>query len=336
MYIMFLSHNLCHYYISNVCNICVYTDTTLDMKKTHRIRDYGNALNQTVNPPNCSLLFNGDQDEINRVNKWKSKIWTVMSNDQFYQQPSSCDWIRTKFEKSYYVSKEENDFPLAFAINVHNSPQQIFRFLQVIYRPHNVYCIHYDQKSEESFKKVMRSIADCLPNVIIPNKIENVVRGWHTVVDAQMNCMSDLYRLRDIYPWRYVTTLCGKEVPLKTNREIVQTLIKLNGTSAVKLVNTSKGERKSHWTVKRILSRKTNRVKRRSEVTLGPPPYNLVMRKSWAYFSLSAQFVYYLLRSEKASVFRRFTEDTFVPEEYFIPSLFATKGINNQSDGGSN
>ena len=280
--------------------------------------------NQTVAPPNCRLLFKGDKDEISRVEKWKNQKWTIPSNEQFYQKVSSCDWIKAEFNRTYYVSEDEKNFPLAFDLNVHNSPQQIFRFLQVINRPHNVYCIHYDQKSGESFKKAMTAIADCLPNVIVASKIENVVRGWHTIVDAQMNCMSDLYKLRDRYPWRYVTTLCGKEVPLKTNKEIVRTLMKLNDTSAVELKQVPKGEKKAYWTYKYLLSR--NRVKRKSQIKLRPPPYNLVMSKSLAYFSLSAQFVDFLLHNEKAIVFRKFTEDTFVPEEHFIPTLFATTG----------
>ena len=282
--------------------------------------------NQTVAPPNCRLLFKGDRDEVSRVEKWKSQKWTIPPNEQFYQKVSSCDWIKAEFKKVYYVSEDEKKFSLAFALNVHNSPQQIFRFLQVIYRPHNVYCIHYDQKSEESFKKVMRSLADCLPNVIIPNKIEDVVRGWHTVVDAQMNCMSDLYKLRDRYPWRYVTTLCGKEVPLKTNREIVRTLMKLNGTSAVNLADYSKSEI-GYWTFKHVLSGKTTKyVKRKKKIKLGQIPYNLTMKKSLAYYSLSAPFVDFLLHNEKSLFFRRFTEQTFIPEEHYVPTLFAMKG----------
>ena len=96
-------------------------------------------------------------------------------------------------------------------------------------------------------------ISACLPNVIIPHKIENVVRSWHTVVDAQMNCMEDLYKLRHIFPWKYVITLCGKEVPLRTNREMVDTLQKLNGTSAVGLAHNSPHEYR-YWKFKHSLN----------------------------------------------------------------------------------
>ena len=197
----------------------------------------------------------------------------------------------------------------------------------MIYRPHNVYCIHYDQKSVESFKKVMRSLADCLPNVIIPYKIEDVVRGWHTVVDAQMNCMSDLYRLRDLYPWKYVMTLCGKEVPLKTNWEMVQTLMKLNGTSSVGTFFSTKMESDYFWKFKHVLADgKAGRWAKVTNQSLGPVPYNLTVMKSLAYYSLSVSFVDFLLNDKRAIVFRKFMDQTHIPEEHFVATLFCMKG----------
>ena len=280
-----------------------------------------------IEPPNCTLLFRGDQNETSRISScWKEQHWTVPTDEQFFSV-SSCDWIKKGFDKEHYISEEEKNFPLAFALNVYNSPQQIFRFLQVIYRPHNMYCIHYDQKSEESFKKVMRSLADCLPNVIIPSKTESVIRSWHTVVDAQMNCMSDLNKLRDRYPWRYVITLCGKEVPLRTNREMVQTLKKLNGTSAVQLVGFNEYERTYYWKYKSILTDSGEVTL--TDIALGPVPFNISMAKSYAYYGLSATFVDFVLHNNRAKALRKFTEDTILPEEHFVASLFSMTGEGN-------
>ncbi len=125
---------------------------------------------------NCSHIFEGNPVELKKA--------ATVSLSELNGFINSCDWIRKEFNR-HYVSEEELKFPLAFALNTYNSAYQIFRFLKIIYRPHNVYCIHYDQKSEESFKKLMIYISICLPNVIVPSKIENVVWGWHT----QMNCM---------------------------------------------------------------------------------------------------------------------------------------------------
>ena len=277
----------------------------------------------TILPPNCSLLFKGDSDEMKRVNNARiEKIWPIPSDNEFYRYACNCDWIKKELDSGYYVSEQERQFPLAFALNVYQSPYQIFRFLKVIYRPHNLYCIHYDKKSSEPFKKLMVTIADCLPNVIVPNKIEDVIWGWHTIVDAQMNCIEDLYKMRHTFPWKYTITLCGKEVPLRTNREMVHTLSKLNGTSAIKLFSTKNDQLR--WTYKHKLNGK--RVKQLSS-KLGPIPFNLTIAKSTAYHGLSESFVNYLLHDKEAVKFRRFMEDTKIPDEHFVATLFNRTGI---------
>ena len=203
--------------------------------------------------PNCTLLFKGDKDEISRVleiNKRESGL----SNTDFYNKAKYCSWLIKEFGRQYYISETERQFPLAFAITVYDAPQQIFRFLKVIYRKHNIYCVHYDKKSDPRFKQLIIQLAKCLPNVIVPSVIENVIWGWHTIVDAQMNCYEELFKVRNKYPWKYVINLCGKEVPMRTNREMVYTLSKLNGTSAVQLLrNGNKDRQKTRYTLIKLM-----------------------------------------------------------------------------------
>ncbi len=274
---------------------------------------------------NCSLLFNGDPEEIERDKSIDQRSkWPVPSDKDFYYEANSCAWILNQLDPGYYVSEEEKQFPLAFAISVYQSPYQIFRFLKVIYRPHNLYCLHYDKKSNEAFKKLMTTIAECLPNVIVPKKIVDVVRGWHTVVDAQMNCLNDLYELRNRFPWQYAMTLCGKEVPLRTNKEIVNTLQKLNGTSGVKL-DRLKGYEPAYWVSKIFLGDEKQILL--SKERLQPVPFNLKMAKSLTYVSLPERFVKYLLQNNTAIQFQKFLEDTQIPEEHFVSTLAVQKGI---------
>ena len=154
----------------------------------------------------------------------------------FLHKTDNCSWIREEFSNNYFVTDAERDFPIAYAININKFPHQIFRFLKVIYRPHNLYCLHYDSKTDLMTKQIMLNLASCLGNVIIPRKTENVYWGWYTLEETYLSCFSDLMLARELYPWRYVITLCGKELPLRTNAEIVSMLEPLNGTSSVELV----------------------------------------------------------------------------------------------------
>ena len=124
-----------------------------------------------------------------------------------------------------------------------------------------------------------------------------------------------------------MTTLCGKEVPLKTNWEMVQTLMKLNGTSSVGAFSNTKYESDYYWKFKHVLTDgKGGRWAKLTNQSLGPVPYNLTVMKSLAYYSLSVSFVDFLLNDEIAIVFRKFMDHTHIPEEHFVSTLFCMKG----------
>ena len=272
---------------------------------------------------NCTLLFKGDKKEVSKVLKAnrKNRNNIMSSSDlEFYNKANHCSWLIKEFDRQYYVSETELQFPLAFALNVYNAPQQIFRFLKVIYRKHNVYCIHYDQKSDPRFKQLILQLAKCLPNVIVPSVIENVIWGWHTIVDAQINCFDALLKVQTQYPWKYVITLCGKEVPLRTNREMVHSLSKLNGTSAIELHPV---DYPSRFEFQHVL--RNGRVKKTNK-KLGNIPYNLKMQKSTAYMGLTVPFVQFLLHNETAINFRKFMDQTLIPDEHYIATLFTAPG----------
>ena len=128
------------------------------------------------------------------------------------------------------MTQEEEDFPLAFSLLVFCCPYQVEKLLRAIYRPQNYYCIHVDSKAKESFKKCMFSLANCLPNVFIAEKLELVRWGTFGVVKAELSCMKDLLHYKK---WKYLINLTGQEFPLKTNLQLVRILKILNGANDI-------------------------------------------------------------------------------------------------------
>ena len=291
----------------------------------------GRLMYKSQVPKNCSLLFSGDEKEGERVREENDKHpLEILPDSLLLNITSSCEWVKDEFLNNFYVSSEEKQFPLAFSISVYTSPQQILRFLKDIYRPHNAYCIHYDDKSKIEVKRIFNNLVDCLPNIFVPTEIEKVFRGWHTVVDAQVHCFEQLLSIREQYPWEYVTTLCGKELPLRTNREMVQIFTSLNGTSAVKASIIPEWEThyiKYKWELDPNRQSNTNEVQVfRTHVKNGPVPFNLTVYKGAAYYGLSFKFVRFLVSDEKVAVLRKYLEDTRVPEEHFVPTVFRMPG----------
>lgn len=307
--------------VYNSSNYTYYLPQHLDFRFKPWNKDlyYYTKVNHTIQI-NCTLLFEGNTTEINKVQEAKESFGHF-SDSYFYDGAENCSWIRDEFNDIFYTSDHERNFPLAFSINVHESPQQIFRFLKAIYRSHNLYCIHYDMKADEKFKRLIMKMAVCLPNIIVPTKIEDVVWGWHTVLDAQMNCFEDLLNLHDQYLWKYVITLCGKEVPLRTNREMVDILLKLNDTSSVYLRRNTDSTR---WTHEHFVN-KFGKVSKTGE-KLGPIPFNLEIQKSLAYYGLTVTFVKFLLHDNKSVTFRKFIDNVESSEEHFVSTLFKIPG----------
>ena len=275
-------------------------------------------------PRNCAALFSGtNQTEISRVTE-ANKNWNSSEYDQkfakLFLDPEDCEEIRAEFDENFYISGEELSFPLAFSMNVHSDPQQIVRFLKFIYRPHNAYCIHYDQKSSSEVKKVISTLANCLQNVIIPKKIVSIVYGCYPILEAQLNCMSDLLKLRRRFPWKYVTTLCGKELPLRTNREMVCFLRRMKGLPVVYTseFSTQDYSQKLHYT---SIDTEKDRCKSTSKFQSKPVPYDMKLLKTMAYFSLPPNFTDFVIHGTEARALYEFVKPIRSPEEAFYGTL---------------
>ena len=285
-------------------------------------------------PRNCAALFTGtNQTEISRVTEanrnWNSSEYDLKFANLFLDS-EGCEEIRTEFDRNFYTSDEELSFPLAFSINIHSGPQQIVRFLKAIYRPHNVYCIHYDQKSSSEVKRVFSTLNKCLHNVFIPRRLLSISWGCHPILDAQLSCMSALLKLRRKFRWKYVTTLCGKELPLRTNREMVSFFKGMEGHPVIHTSEFS-SEDYSYKFHRTRIDPKTNSCKSTNELQTAPVPYGMKLLKTMAYFSLTPEFTDFVTHSTKARALYEFVKPIRSPEEAFYGTLLHA-WINSKSE----
>ena len=204
------------------------------------------GLVTAVQPPveaNGQLLKTGNSTEQERVQS-ELKTWTNKETiDEFYTKVQRCSYVRNLLSsENFYTSDTERNFPLAYAILFHDSPQQIMRLLRVIYRPHNVYCLHPDGKANKNLIQAFRKLASCFNNIFIPDNLVEVTYAHISMVDAQLKCFRYLVYGYQHFQWKYANILCGKELPFYSNRVMVfcrivcyDTLSKLNGDSVVNL-----------------------------------------------------------------------------------------------------
>jgi len=111
-------------------------------------------------------------------------------------------------EDDNYISDAEKNYPVAYGVLAHNKAKQLAHLLSSIYAPQNLYCVHVDLKSSEAFKSAVRAITQCLPNVFLSSRSEEVVYASFSRLQADINCMDDL--LSSDVPWKHLINLCGQ------------------------------------------------------------------------------------------------------------------------------
>ncbi len=223
------------------------------------------------------------------------------------------------------LSKEEQDFPLAFIITIHKELETFVRLLRAIYAPQNVYCIHIDVKAPEEYKTSVQNLAGCFPNVFVASVNEKVTYAGFSRLQADINCMKDL--LKNATKWKRVINLCGQDFPIQTNLELVRYMQgpkwkDRNMTPGIKQPPTMKHRTAFQYEeVNGIHVAPKGKGQKK-----GPPPHNLTMYFGTAYYSLTRPFVEFVLKDKVANDLLEWSRDTFSPDEHYWVTLNHIKG----------
>ncbi|NWV38692.1 GCNT3 acetylglucosaminyltransferase, partial [Grantiella picta] len=218
------------------------------------------------------------------------------------------------------LSREEEEFPIAYSMVIHNKIDMFERLLRSLYAPQNVYCLHVDSKSPPAFQEAVRAIAACFPNVFVASRLESVVYASWSRLQADLNCMRDL--LQSPVPWRYVLNTCGTDFPLKTNAEIVRALQVLHGQNSLESEKPSaakQGRWQYHYEVGTAISRTAQEKP--------PPPLSSPMFTGSAYIVVTRAFVQHVFENPTAQKFLEWSKDTYSPDEHVWATLNRMPGV---------
>ena len=239
----------------------------------------------------CQHIFENDSKALQHAKNIILKSQTNLSliPDEYYNiTKEQCEIYRSeRFNETFH--KQDTDinraFPLAFTILLYNNIEQFERFLRIIYRPQNFYCIHIDRDSSSKIFEAAKSIIQCFDNVFIVSKRERVFYATFSRLQADFNCINDLLK----YPsWKYLLNAANTELPLKTNSELVKILSIYRGFNDIKGEWKLKNIERTHYvwkmaeknktndTVHNILLYETNQLKT-------PPSNNITIVKGSAY-----------------------------------------------------
>jgi len=179
----------------------------------------------------CQPLLRGDANEPHST----LLPTTPMTVKDYLQLASTdCDCFRSRL--GYFTTAdttpEERAFPIAFSLLTYEDLEQTERLLRLVYRPHNLYCIHVDRKSDPEVHRGIKAMADCLLNVIVARPTINVTWGEITVLQAELLCIKHLLAHSGVH-WKYFINLVGRDLPLRTNEELVKILDAYGGANDI-------------------------------------------------------------------------------------------------------
>ncbi|XP_041060882.1 beta-1,3-galactosyl-O-glycosyl-glycoprotein beta-1,6-N-acetylglucosaminyltransferase-like [Carcharodon carcharias] len=272
---------------------------------------------------NCTAIFQGDVNEIKRSQLLKVQSKAVTPNDSYYTNATqNCEnFIRSRKYIAFALSKREEQVPIAYSVVIHQRADQFERLLRTIYTPQNIYCVHIDNKSSIDFKMAVHSIASCFPNVFIAGKLENLVYGSWSRVQADLNCMEEL--LARHLTWKYFINLCGMDFPIKTNLEIVHQLEHLAGGNSLETEVVMEGkEVRWKYSLKIVNGKMVN-----MNVTKKPISTVTSIFSGSAYMVVSRQFVEYIFKDPKAKQLIEWSKDTYSPDEFIWATLQRMPGV---------
>ncbi|KAG9488109.1 beta-1,3-galactosyl-O-glycosyl-glycoprotein beta-1,6-N-acetylglucosaminyltransferase 4 [Eleutherodactylus coqui] len=309
----------------------IFSRTESYFVEPHIFSSFVTKISLPVDPSsmiNCTAIYELDPMEIGKGLQLRKRRIFDLEDPNVVTMTNNC--VAYKKLRHYHVkpiSQEEKDFPIAYSLVVHKDAISVERLLYTIYNPVNVYCIHYDQKSSSSFKNAMKNLAKCFPNVFIASKIETVIYAHVSRLQADLNCLSDL--LKSPVQWKYAINLCGQDMPLKSNSELVSELKKLNGKN---MLETSKPTdiKKARYTyqheIRFVVKLDYVKMPVRTFTPKYPPPEGIEMYVGSAYFVLSRPFIHFIFDSPLAKEFLEWSKDTFSPDEHFWATLNRVPG----------
>ncbi|XP_051278497.1 beta-1,3-galactosyl-O-glycosyl-glycoprotein beta-1,6-N-acetylglucosaminyltransferase-like [Dicentrarchus labrax] len=275
---------------------------------------------------NCSAILRGEREALEQA-----KLLTITKDfhksvqipDEYYINATQ-DCSQFKLSRKYIpfpLSQEEEDFPLAYSIVVHKKVQNFERLLRAIYAPQNIYCVHVDKKSEASVFFAIWAITSCFENVFMVSQAVNVVYAAWPRVQADLNCMADLYNAST--KWKYFINLCGQDFPLKTNLEIVRKLRSLKGANSLES-ETMAGEKK--WRVSNVHQIVDGEIKGIGKAK-EPPPFNLPILSGNAYIVVNRGYIRSVLEDNRVLALIEWAKDTYSPDEFLWATIQRIPGV---------
>ncbi len=282
-----------------------------------------NGVSRQVTVVSCSALLEGDKTIGSFAKQYsKNHPRKALQDKKFIHLTQNC--TEFKLRRGYILkpmSKEEEEFPIAYSILFYKELQVLERLLRAIYRPQNVYCLHLDKDSSDILYLSVQSLVRCFDNVFLASKLEDVVYTGVSRLQADINCMADVIDRHK--HWKYYINLASQNFPLKTNEQIVKILKIYNGSNDIEGMGKTRllrGRFRNEWHIVTKRPRGKPFINKTS-ILKATPPMNIKIVRGSAYGVFSRAFVDFIINSKYSKSLLEWSKDTYSPDEHFWATL---------------
>ncbi|CAH8459442.1 unnamed protein product [Heterobilharzia americana] len=148
-----------------------------------------------------------------------------------------CNQFKGLIEPPLQLNDEEKAYPIAYSMLVYEDVGRVARLLRLIYRSNNIYCIHVDRKSSDWFYEEILKLSQCFNgNIHVIKRSKSIPVNWghYSVLESFLICADTLLNDTNVN-WKYLMNINGKELPLRTNWELISALKALNMSNVVEM-----------------------------------------------------------------------------------------------------
>ncbi|CEF70604.1 Glycosyl transferase, family 14-containing protein [Strongyloides ratti] len=245
-----------------------------------------------------------------------TRISKTTENDT---QPLTCELIK---KRRYFtpvpLSKEEENFPLAYSFLVYKDYEFLELILSLIYQPQNIYCYAIDKKQPIKFKSKIYLLTSCFKNVFVSDIEYKISSGGLHYGTSHIECIKKI----KTFKWKYIFLLQNHDFPLKTNAELVKILKIFKDTSDFK---TAKG-RKSLLNEKLDWSFKGLKIfKNTSSISMNTLKTTITLGKGYSEVTVSRKAIDYILNALNIVTYQNNFDNfhKYANDELFWSTLFS-------------
>ncbi|XP_039713248.1 N-acetyllactosaminide beta-1,6-N-acetylglucosaminyl-transferase-like [Pteropus medius] len=284
--------------------VFVYNKKLWEKKRFHR----ASLFNASLLAEACHQIFKGKT-----FYSTENALKTTLSESTCYKYIVQSHYVTET------LSEEEAGFPLAYTMTIHKDFGTFERLFRAIYMPQNIYCIHVDEKATDTFKGSVKQLLNCFPNAFLASRMEPVVYGGISRLQADLNCLKDL--VASEIPWKYVINTCGQDFPLKTNKEIIHYLKGFKGKNITPgVLPPAHAIGRTKYVHQEIVHTKNSYMLKTTKLKTSPP-HNMTIYFGTAYVALTREFANFVLQDQRALDLLSWSKDTYSPDEHFWVTL---------------